>query len=258
MSYYVHGRTPLDDYLDYYNYNTTSSYDATPISSGGTSMPSYDATPTSSGGTSMPASSPIHVSGPSISDSYSTPTQYPIPSENYLFSRGYSAENGRTTRKTTPKIPALQCPHKGCIYQTRHKYDLNTHTKTNYPSQSPENFDSPTLDNIFPHLSLSDGPEYQLFGHQNYDLPRKTSRGSTTQLKYCLYDGCKYQTKRQYDLDRHQKTHFPSQTSEKFDCPGRGCGRTGKDGFDRKDHFREHLRKVHAQDIPRRKPVRRH
>lgn len=58
-------------------------------------------------------------------------------------------------------------------------------------------------------------------------------------------------TKRQYDLDRHQKTHFPSsRPGRKFDCTGRGCRRTGENGFARKDHLREHLRKVHAKDIP--------
>ena len=70
-----------------------------------------------------------------------------------------------------------------------------------------------------------------------------------------MHAGCEYQTKRQYDLDRHQKTHLSSGPGEKFDCPGRGCGRTGEHGFDRKDHLREHLRKVHAKDTP--KPSRR-
>ena len=48
--------------------------------------------------------------------------------------------------------------------------------------------------------------------------------------------------------------HSPG-SKENFDCPGRGCGRIGKYGFDRKDHLREHLRKWHAKDIP--KPSRR-
>ena len=57
-------------------------------------------------------------------------------------------------------------------------------------------------------------------------------------------------------MDRHQKTHNLSPgCKEKFDCPAKGCGRTGKHGFDRKDHLREHLRKIHAKDIPQ--PARR-
>ena len=66
-----------------------------------------------------------------------------------------------------------------------------------------------------------------------------------------MHADCEYQTKHQHDLDRHQKTHNPSPgPEEKFDCPARGCGRTGKHGFDRKDHLREHLRKAHEKDIP--------
>lgn len=160
MSYYTgyeHGRTP-DDHLDCYNYNTTSSYDAT--------------SPTSPGETSMPASSLTYVFGPSTSGSYSTLTgHYPIPNENYLFPKGSSPERERTS----PKLPVL----------------------------------------------------------------------------HCLHVGCEYQTKRQYDLDRHQQSHLPSAPPEKFDCPGRGCGRQGANGFNRKDHLREHLRKVHAQDVPK-------
>ena len=38
---------------------------------------------------------------------------------------------------------------------------------------------------------------------------------------------------------------------ENFDCPVGGCGRTGEYGFVRKDHFREHLREVHAKDVPK-------
>ena len=40
-------------------------------------------------------------------------------------------------------------------------------------------------------------------------------------------------------------------TEDKIDCTGRGCGRTGEYGFDRKDHLREHLRNVHAKDLPK-------
>ena len=68
----------------------------------------------------------------------------------------------------------------------------------------------------------------------------------------CLYPNCEYVTKRQYDLDRHQKTHFPSNPGKKFDCTDRGCGRTGEYGFDREDHLTEHLRNVHAKDISNR------
>ena len=57
---------------------------------------------------------------------------------------------------------------------------------------------------------------------------------------------------RQSDLDRHQKTHSPShRPGRKYDCTGKGCGRTGQYGFSRKDHLREHLKQVHAKDTPK-------
>ena len=169
MSYYAgyeHGRTP-DGYFDYYNYNTTSSYNAT--------------SPTSSGGTSMPASSPTDVFGSSTSGSYSTQNgYYPIPSDNYSF----------------PSGP--------------------------YPI-------------IWDRQSMS----------------RTSESYKKTELLHCLHGDCEYQTSRQYDLDRHLEYHCPSNPPEKFDCTIRGCDRTGEHAFSRKDHLKEHLRTVHAKDIPK-------
>lgn len=84
-----------------------------------------------------------------------------------------------------------------------------------------------------------------------------TSRNtqSARTILCCLHEGCEYLTKRQYDLDRHKLIH--SLPVKKFDCTGRGCGRYGEYGFDRKDHLREHLRKVHAKDIPKESRERR-
>ena len=65
----------------------------------------------------------------------------------------------------------------------------------------------------------------------------------------CLHPKCPYETKRQYDMERHQVVHFGPKL--KYDCPGRGCGRVGEHGFARKDHLTEHLRKVHAKPIPK-------
>ncbi|KAL6721347.1 hypothetical protein ACLMJK_000450 [Lecanora helva] len=67
----------------------------------------------------------------------------------------------------------------------------------------------------------------------------------------CLYPGCPHVSTRSFDLERHMKKHYPIPAEDKFDCPGRGCGRTGEHGFDRKDHMIEHLRNYHMQDIPK-------
>lgn len=54
------------------------------------------------------------------------------------------------------------------------------------------------------------------------------------------------------------KTHFPSM---RYDCPharpGGTCGRAGektancKGGFTREDHYVDHLRAVHGEEIPK-------
>ena len=58
-------------------------------------------------------------------------------------------------------------------------------------------------------------------------------------------------------MNRHEKTHTTHSPEERLNCPARGCGRTGEYGFVRKDHLREHLRKVHAKDIPQQNRRRR-
>ncbi len=45
------------------------------------------------------------------------------------------------------------------------------------------------------------------------------------------------------------KKHNPVPAEKKIDCPGKGCGRVGKHGFDRKDHMKEHLVNHHHRDI---------
>ena len=73
--------------------------------------------------------------------------------------------------------------------------------------------------------------------------------GDSAHRYHCLYPGCSYAPKRQYDLDRHMKTHFPPPPEgELYDCPGKGCGRTGRLGFRRKDHMNEHLSSYHMVD----------
>ena len=70
----------------------------------------------------------------------------------------------------------------------------------------------------------------------------------------CLYAYCGKTFTRAYDLDRHMKIHFPGSVI-KLDCPkaaeGSFCGRMGENGFTRRDHMQEHLRKVHVMDIPK-------
>ena len=153
--------------------------------------------------------------------------------------------------------PYLICLHAGCDYQTKRQYDYDRHQKTHFPPD--EKFDCTgrgcgrTGEYGFDRKDLL--REHLRKVHAK-DIPNKSRKGAEsapravsapTFILSCLHPGCEFQTKRQYDLERHQKSHFPP--DKEFDCPGRGCGRQGKNGFSRKDHLREHLRKVHAIDI---------
>ena len=121
------------------------------------------------------------------------------------------------------------------------------------PNISPTSFSSPSVNRSAPtHGSLSPAPP----GNTENSVHTTTSRSKHTRSAprpikgvyfSCLYIGCSYQTKRQHDLERHQLAHDPPPS--KFDCLERGCDRTGYNGFDRGDHFKEHMRKVHARDI---------
>ena len=72
----------------------------------------------------------------------------------------------------------------------------------------------------------------------------------------CLHVGCDRSFSRSHDLKRHGRIHFPDSATW-IDCEGKGCGRVGrpqqgeKGGFSRRDHYVEHLRKVHKKDIPK-------
>ena len=73
---------------------------------------------------------------------------------------------------------------------------------------------------------------------------------------HCLARDCTYQTDRLHDLKRHKasKHDTPEQLHESgrlIDCPYHGCGHTGKYGFKRKDHLRDHTRRWHKRDLPK-------
>ena len=68
----------------------------------------------------------------------------------------------------------------------------------------------------------------------------------------CHHPGCDTPCTRRSDLRRHMKYHRPN---TKHDCPygakvGSFCKRVGENGFIRKDHLLEHLRRVHDVDVP--------
>ncbi|RDA94294.1 hypothetical protein CP533_0557, partial [Ophiocordyceps camponoti-saundersi (nom. inval.)] len=69
----------------------------------------------------------------------------------------------------------------------------------------------------------------------------------------CLHPGCTSRPfKRRADLDRHYKhRHAPDSVKDSFICDYPRCSRH-QDPFHRLDHFRDHLREFHKEDIEKR------
>ncbi|RMJ07488.1 hypothetical protein CDV36_012905 [Fusarium kuroshium] len=72
---------------------------------------------------------------------------------------------------------------------------------------------------------------------------------------YCLHHGCTSEPfKREADLQRHYKyTHSPD-SNEAYYCDYIRCSRS-QEPFRRRDHFRDHLREYHREDIQKRGEV---
>ncbi|KAK2594255.1 hypothetical protein QQS21_008034 [Conoideocrella luteorostrata] len=69
----------------------------------------------------------------------------------------------------------------------------------------------------------------------------------------CLYPGCNAKPfKRRVDLDRHYKQYHASKSQKvSFNCDYPRCSRR-RDPFHRLDHFHDHLREFHKEDIEKR------
>ena len=62
---------------------------------------------------------------------------------------------------------------------------------------------------------------------------------------HCLVENCEYKTDRHTDLTRHHKAkHVPE--VEKYECSYKTCTKE----FKRKDHLRDHCKRVHYRDLP--------
>ena len=86
------------------------------------------------------------------------------------------------------------------------------------------------------------------------DTATRTKIGKSTesvgQAEYfCIIKDCEYSSTRAYDLERHMNKHFKQ---KKYPCEYKWCGRHDVNPFSQKDHLKEHLRKVHMRDIPKR------
>lgn len=75
---------------------------------------------------------------------------------------------------------------------------------------------------------------------------------SQTTSYQCLFSGCDARPfRRAADLDRHWRHTHANSTVERFPCDYRRCERHSKP-FTRRDHYRDHYRIYHNEDILRR------
>ncbi|TWU79243.1 hypothetical protein ED733_009015 [Metarhizium rileyi] len=134
-------------------------------------------------------------------------------------------------------------------------------------------FQSPSSTGSFPspshhHLSPSSAATALCYSSPKLDVDRDTpsprtsseDRGfkssSQTGRDYpvcCLYPKCNAKPfKRRADLDRHYKHRHASEWQKvSFNCDYTRCSRR-RDPFHRLDHFRDHLREFHKEDIEKR------
>lgn len=89
----------------------------------------------------------------------------------------------------------------------------------------------------------------------------RTQPARSSTRYYCEFEGCRDPTtgkrrslSRRADLRRHVLSMHGGPT---IDCEYKKCIRKGDDGFCREDHYREHLRGYHCQELPPRKTTRR-
>ncbi|KAH8787095.1 hypothetical protein F5882DRAFT_403377 [Hyaloscypha sp. PMI_1271] len=59
----------------------------------------------------------------------------------------------------------------------------------------------------------------------------------------CDIDGCHRSYKRVHEMRRHKRVHS---STKPHACIFTNCRRSGRNGFSRKDHLRQHLRQVHG------------
>ena len=82
---------------------------------------------------------------------------------------------------------------------------------------------------------------------------RRHSTSSIARKSYaCAHSDCTHSFSRQADLERHiDHVHTEDGMKKRFECDYAACPRNASP-FHRKDHFRDHLRDQHKEDIPKR------
>ncbi|KAH6604558.1 hypothetical protein Trco_006265 [Trichoderma cornu-damae] len=133
------------------------------------------------------------------------------------------------TRQASP-TPSSSCFRLASISTPATSADGSPDATPGLEVTSPT--DSPSINHVESHRFVSGGRDYPVC---------------------CLHPGCDAKPfKRRADLDRHYKhKHAPASQKESYHCDYARCGRR-RDPFHRRDHFRDHLRDFHKEDIEKR------
>ncbi|KAI1173122.1 hypothetical protein F4777DRAFT_464156 [Nemania sp. FL0916] len=71
----------------------------------------------------------------------------------------------------------------------------------------------------------------------------------------CFHPHCSMNFRRKADLERHyEQLHTPADKKAKYPCDRKKCSRGAENPFHRMDHYRDHLRAFHFEDLVRRRP----
>jgi hypothetical protein len=162
-----------------------------------------------------------------------SPTYAPLGSPSTPMYR-YASSDGSSYTLSTPTSPDME--NFASNWQDESQYYSGGYTYQAESSSTPQA--SVGAD----HVSLSTVDEEQGgSSQQNRDYP-----------VMCLFPGCDKTFKRRADLDRHYKhRHCPDNSRVSYRCDYAKCGRR-HDPFYRRDHYRDHLRDFHKEDIEKR------
>ncbi|KAH7325795.1 hypothetical protein B0I35DRAFT_474530 [Stachybotrys elegans] len=161
----------------------------------------------------------------------SSPGSYPLSWSGSSEGSSYSYSS-----PSSPNFPAVGEIVPDLTYQPATYPDLHPGTEGQSRAVLYSRL-SPTLDSMAPRRMPDDQVE---INSTREDIPL-----------VCLYPGCNARPRRRADLDRHYKNVHRSNSKEVFTCDYGRCPRSNQP-FNRRDHFRDHLRDFHKEDIEKR------
>ncbi|RSL56953.1 hypothetical protein CEP54_008514 [Fusarium duplospermum] len=163
----------------------------------------------------------------------------------YQHSPTYHQQPSSTTESTQPMDATYQYS-----YQYSSSSTMETPQWAGYdtyqPSPSPEE-----------PLQSAEAYSYLDSSSSIAARPRTTAESSPyAENHHCLHPGCTAKPfRRAADLQRHYKhTHSPDSNKDAYYCDYPRCTRA-QEPFRRRDHFRDHLREYHREDIQKRGEV---